>query len=187
MNYYIKKDNWEHIYALLIKRRDIKHRQEDKLRIFIEGVYYILKTGCQWRMLPKVYGKYRSIHKRFQEWNDKAIWNYLFQNTKKDPDMESILLDSTIVRAHACSAGYRKDSQTQEALGRSRGGFTTKIHALVDALGNPLKFILTPGQSHDITQSQSLIEEMKDTIVIADKGYAVRTFFRQFSLRIQNL
>ena len=53
--------------------------------------------------------------------------------------MEWVMIDSTIVRAHACAAGYGKDTQEQEALGRSKGGFTTKIHTLVDALGNPLK------------------------------------------------
>ena len=58
-----------------------------------------------------------------------------------------------MIRSHPCSAGYRKDSQVQEALGRSKGGFTTKIHALVDALGNPLKFILIPGQRNEITQA----------------------------------
>ena len=58
------------------------------------------------------------------------------------------MIDSTIVRTHACAAG---DMQDKQALGRSAGGFTTKIHALVDALGNPLKFILTPGQRSDHT------------------------------------
>jgi transposase len=81
------------------------------------------------------------------------------------------MIDSTIVRAHACSAGYRKDSRDQEGLGRSKGGFSTKIHALVDALGNPLKFILTPGQRNDITQGENLVIEQKNNTLIADKGY----------------
>jgi uncharacterized protein (DUF934 family) len=68
------------------------------------------------------------------------------------------MIDATIVRAHACSSGYGKDTQDTQALGRSRGGFTTKIHALVDVLGNPLKFILTPGQRHEITQASALIQ-----------------------------
>ncbi len=46
-----------------------------------------------------------------------------------DPDCEAIMIDTTTIRAHACSAGYGKNSQDREALGRSRGGFTTKIHA----------------------------------------------------------
>ena len=66
------------------------------------------------------------------------------------------MIDVTIVRSHACSAGYGKNTQDIQALGRSKGGFTTKIHALVDALGNPLKFILTPGQRHEITQASTL-------------------------------
>ena len=57
------------------------------------------------------------------------------------------------------------------ALGRSKGGFTTKIHTLVDALGNPLRFILTGGQRHDITQAHKLVEGLQDSMVIADKGY----------------
>ncbi len=108
---------------------------------------------------------------RFKSWSDKGIWADLFEQVKIDPDMEATMIDATIVRAHACSAGYKKDSQDQEALGRSKGGFTTKIHALVDALGNPLKFILTPGQRHDITQSDYLIKDLKNTILLADKGY----------------
>jgi len=88
-----------------------------------------------------------------------------------EADFEHTMIDATIVRAHACSVGYGKDTGEQEALGRSKGGFTSKIHAFVDALGNPLKFILTAGQRNDITQALSLTQELKDTILIADKGY----------------
>ena len=82
------------------------------------------------------------------------------------------MIDATIVYAHACSVRYRKNSQEKKALGRSKGGLTTKIHALVDALGNSLKFILTPGQRHEITQALALIQDM----VIADKGYDRNVF-----------
>jgi transposase len=48
---------------------------------------------------------------------------------------------------------------------------STKIHALVDALGNPLRFILTPGQVNDITQAEQLIAELPADHILADKGY----------------
>ena len=73
-----------------------------------------------------------------------------------DPDMESIMIDGTIVRAHACAAGAPQchlETTQDQALGRSKGGFTTKIHVMVDALGNPLDFILTGRQAADITQA----------------------------------
>lgn len=176
MNYYIKPREWEHIFRVLQERNDINNANEAKLRIFIEGIYYIMRTGCQWRMLPNLYGKWRSIHKRFKEWSDKGVFVDLFERLKIDPDMENIMIDSTIVRAHACSSGYAKDSADQEALGRSKGGFTTKIHAMVDALGNPLKFILTAGQRNDITQGESLLNNTSNTTVIADKGYDANAF-----------
>jgi transposase len=171
MNYHIKTQEWEQIIAILRKRKDIKTRNESKLRHFIEAIWYMARSGCQWRLLPNIYGSWRAIHMRFKSWADKGIWADLFEQVKVNPDMEAVMIDATIVRAHACSAGYRKDSQDQEALGRSRGGFTTKIHALVDSLGNPLKFTLTPGQKHDITQADSLVQNLENTMLLADKGY----------------
>ena len=99
-----------------------------------------------------------------------------------DPDMASIMLDATIVRAHACATGYGKDTQEKEALGHRKGGFTTKIHACVDALGNPIQFMLTPGQRHDITHAQGLIEGIERTIVIAEKRYDHNTFHKSLCI-----
>jgi len=67
--------------------------------------------------------------------------------------------------------GGRKRGQQNEALGRSRGGFTTKIHAACDSHGNPVRFILTAGQASDYTQALALLENMKAEAVLADKGY----------------
>ena len=64
----------------------------------------------------------------------------------------------------------------EQALGRSRGGFSTKIHITVDALGNPLRFRLTAGQRHDITQAQDLLEGFDFERLIADRGYAAEHF-----------
>lgn len=65
----------------------------------------------------------------------------------------------------------KNGGQEAQALGRSRGGFSTKIHIAVDALGNPLRFILTAGQSHDSPQAKSLIEGYAAQVLLADKGY----------------
>ena len=64
-----------------------------------------------------------------------------------------------------------KGGQQSQALGRSRGGFSTKVHVSVDALGNPLRFTLTGGQAHDITQADELIDGIESDYVIADRGY----------------
>ncbi len=63
-----------------------------------------------------------------------------------------------------------------QSLGRSRGGFSTKIHLATDALGNAVRFILTSGERHDITQAETLIENFCADYVIADKGYDAQAF-----------
>lgn len=76
-----------------------------------------------------------------------------------------------------CSGWIKKNgSQAQQALGRSCGGFSTKVHILVDALGLPLRLILTDGQRHDITQANALIAALQFDHVIADKGYDADAF-----------
>ncbi len=131
----------------------------------------MVRTGCQWQLLPEKYGSWRAVHRRFKRWNDKGVWQDFLTRTTIDARMETIMIDSTIIRSHACSGGYKKDSEVQECFGPSKGGFRTKIHAVVDALGNPLQFILTAGQRNDITQTESLIQGLNNTMVIADKGY----------------
>ena len=64
----------------------------------------------------------------------------------------------------------------EQALGRSRGGFSTKIHVTVDGLGNPLRFGLTAGQRHDITQAENLVTGFAFDRLIADRGYAAQDF-----------
>ena len=70
-----------------------------------------------------------------------------------------------------------------EALGRSRGGFSTKIHALTDALGNPLAFRLTGGQTADITQAEALMPDDPVAAVVADKGYDADAFVTTVTAR----
>lgn len=70
----------------------------------------------------------------------------------------------------------QKRGQAAQALGRSRGGFSTKIHLKVDALGNPLTLLLTPGQQHDITQAPALLGDSHCDYVIADMSYDAQDF-----------
>ncbi len=169
--YYIKSEAWEKIYSFLQSHRGIRVGNEGKTRTFAEGVYFIMRTGAQWRELPVYYGKWRSVHKRFEAWSHKGLWILILEHFTQDYDSESLMIDATIVRAHPCAAGYEKDQNEREGLGRSKGGFTTKIHVVVDALGQALRFSLTPGQRHDITQASALLEGFENANIIADKGY----------------
>ena len=73
----------------------------------------------------------------------------------------------------------QKNAQANEAEGKSRGGLSTKIHAAVDALGNPVRFILTEGQSSEHDQADALIEGFQADFVLADKGYDANDFIEK--------
>lgn len=171
MKYLIPEYIWDQIFIILRQQSALYIRSESSLRLFIEAVHFMARSGCQWRLLPSHYGSWNSIYKRFRRWQKKGIWENILQLSKTEPDTEYLMIDATIIRAHACAAGYEKDGNQKNALGRSAGGFSTKIHALCDSLGNPLKFILTQGQVHDVTQAESLIENVKGVHILADKGY----------------
>ena len=80
------------------------------------------------------------------------------------------MIDGTIVRAHRHAAGALS-GQDQQGLGRSCGGFSSKIHAKVDAFGMPLTIIITAGQAADIKQAEALVGEDVCEDLLADRGY----------------
>lgn len=75
--------------------------------------------------------------------------------------------------ASACGGLPKKDDQ---AVGRSRGGLSTKIHVLCNRLGLPLRLLVTAGQVHDVTQAQTLLAGHQARYVIADRGYTGDAF-----------
>ena len=119
--------------------------------------------------MPKVYGYWNAIYRRFGRWCDAGV----FEKLHEAGELSALLIDSTIVRAHSSTAGAPKKNggQKSEALGRSRGGFTTKLTAAVNDAFLPLRFTLTAGARHDVTQAPALITGYKCQYVIADAAY----------------
>jgi hypothetical protein len=88
--------------------------------------------------LAGAFWPWKAVHTRFSRWAVSGVWAKLFRHLAAGADNEYAMIDSTVVRA------LKKDGEDQ-AMGRSQGGLSTKIHATVDALGNPTGFLLTPG------------------------------------------
>jgi transposase len=139
-------------------------------RLFINAIFWIAKTGAPWRDLPERFGLWNSVFQRFNRWCQSGVFTKIME-LLKDPDVEILMMDSTVIRAHQHAAGAKGSSAEAEALGRSRGGFGTKIHLSCNGLGEPLKIILTPAQNHDVKQGQPLLEGSDPAKVLADKGY----------------
>lgn len=92
-------------------------------RLFINAVFWILRTGAPWRDLPPEYGKWGTVHQRFIRWRDKRIWEKLLEILIDEPDFEWLMIDASHCKVHPHASGARGGNQ---GMGRTKGGSTAK-------------------------------------------------------------
>jgi transposase len=92
-------------------------------RLFINAVFWILRTGAPWRDLPSDYGDWKNTHRRFCRWRDKGIWESLLEQLVTEPDYEWLMIDASHVKVHPHAAGAKGGNQ---AMGVTKGGSTVR-------------------------------------------------------------
>ena len=118
--YALRDDQWEPIKDLLPgKPGNVGVTAHDNPR-FVEAVLYRYRTGIPWRDLPERFGDWKNTHKRFSRWANKGVWRRLFEHLTAEPDNESAMIDSTIVRAHQHSARRTQKKTTIRRSGVAR-------------------------------------------------------------------
>jgi len=167
----LRDDQWERIKDHLPGRPGSVGVTAANNRRFVEAVLYRYRAGIPWRDLPERLGDWKNVQRRFSRWAKSGVWQRVFTHLAEDTDLEYAMIDSTIVRAHQHSAGAPKKAGEDQAIGRSRGGLSTKIHTLADALGNPIGFHLTGGEAHDLVGADHLLPDMQAEALIADKAF----------------
>src|SRR3954463_9907211 len=150
-------------------------------------------SSTAWRALPRHYGRVGTVSSRFYRWRRSGVWQHVLEALQADAQgrggWKLHFLDSTVVRAHQHAAGARKTGREpgaeDEALGRSRGGFT--IHLRCEGYGKPVIVTVTGGQVHDTRQVSALISRgairrigrgrprLRPTKLVGDKAYSRRS------------
>jgi len=88
-------------------------------RRFLNGVFWILRTGAPWRDLPPDYGDWKNTHRRFCRWRDRGVWERLLAAVIDEPDLEWLMIDATHIKVHPHAAGARGGNQE---MARTKGG-----------------------------------------------------------------
>ena len=99
---------WDKIEEFLHQHPRVYVGNGQTCRRFVEGVLWVLRSGAQWRLLPAEYGNWNSVFKRFDRWSARDVWEDLHAYCAVEPDLEQVLPDSTVIRAHPCAAGAKK-------------------------------------------------------------------------------
>ncbi|MEH2412969.1 IS5 family transposase [Nostoc sp.] len=140
---------------------------------------WILRTVAPWRDMPERYGKWESIATRFYRWQKAGIWNQILEHLQAITDEQGNLdwqvhyVDGTVVRALYSRRRWKKGGDEDEKLGRSRGGFSTKIHIRCEGKGKPITFLLSPGQRNIVERAINRTLVVAVVIIVARAGSGI--------------
>ena len=98
---------WEQIRPHLPGQKHHPGKTAQDNLLFVNAVFWIAKTGAPWRDLPERFGIWNSVFQRYNRWCKRRVWQRILEALGGDPDLEHLLLDSTIVRAHQHAAGAK--------------------------------------------------------------------------------
>ncbi|PWK71185.1 transposase [Streptomyces sp. CG 926] len=169
----------------------------------IDAIAFKYRTGAPWTDLPEHFGSWKGAHNRLRMWAADGTWEKVFTALLAHADAEGdlgwvVAVDSTIVRAHQHTAGARQKGPcgkpADHALGRSRGGLTTRIHRAADGHCRQLAFVITPGQAGDAPAFPQVMARLRaprrigrpritPDAVLADKACSSRTIRRHLQRR----
>jgi transposase len=175
--YELSDFEWSIIEPLLPNKPRGVARSDD--RKVPNGIYWRLRTGSPWADIPERYGPSTTCYNRFVRWAKIGVWDRIFEAISKAYDGNLQMIDSSSIRAHQRQKGGSEETSSpagdvagSRCMGRSRGGLTTKIHALVDANGLPILLKLTAGQAHDGRSAADMLDGLgQGQILLADRGY----------------
>ncbi|WP_367065164.1 IS5 family transposase [Oryzisolibacter sp. LB2S] len=144
----------------------------------VNAILYVAEHGCKWRGLPKRFGNWHTIYTRMNRWTKAGVLDRMFEELQKAQvvriKIEAVSLDSTSIKVHPDGTGAPKKNGPQ-SIGKSRGGWTTKIHMVAADARTAITFSLSPGQAGDAPQGRELLASLgapnRPLHLLMDKAY----------------
>ena len=169
-------EQWKALLPLLEQARPKSGPKIEDFRQTFAGVVFRLRTGIPWRDLPPRFGPWWRAWTLHRRWARLGVWDALHRAVlqARRPDLAEVFLDSTVVRAHQKAAG----GGDGQGLGRSRGGFGTKVCAVADDAGRLLSMVLLPGQASDLGGARAAVLALPSPagLLVADRGFSAGWF-----------
>ncbi|MFK0117554.1 IS5 family transposase [Streptomyces sp. NPDC090994] len=186
---------WDRFEPLMLADPVRGRRWADHRRT-LEAIAWKYRTNSPWRDMPDELGSFKTAHKRLIRWALDGTWEMILAAVLAAADADNdidwtVSVDSTVVRAHQHAAGARKKGRSNgepadHAIGRSRGGLSTKVHLAADGRARPLAFTVTAGQAGDAPAFETVMSHIRvprrgpgrprtqPQAVLADRAYSSR-------------
>jgi transposase len=102
-------EEWEFLAPFVIETGPRRGRRPRDHRLVLDGIFWVARTGVQWRDLPDYFGKWGSVYRQFRRWTQSGLWELLLEGLNESGAGNATLqmIDSTIIRAHHCAAGAK--------------------------------------------------------------------------------
>ncbi|WP_166028114.1 IS5 family transposase [Streptomyces chilikensis] len=178
---------WDFVRPLLPRTSAGRPRRDD--RMVLNGIVWKFRAGAAWRDVPERYGRPTTLHTRFHRWARDGTFARMLRRAQAKADAAGqigrlVSIASAVVRVHQHAAGPKRGLP---APGRSRCGLTSEIHMACGAVGRPLAFVITGGNTNDCAQFTAVMEAMlgprtgpgrprlRPDHLTADEGYSSKT------------
>jgi transposase len=165
---------WTFFEAFVIERGPKRGSPPSDHRRALEGIFWIARKGSPWGDLPDEFGKWSSVYRQFIRWSQAGLRTSCSKPRRK-PRLFSDALQ--MIRFDHCAGApphrWRKGGIWKNTLGRSCGGFSTKIHLRTNAEGLPFGTMITAGEAQDLEGHKALMDETSPfpKVLLADRGY----------------
>lgn len=104
----LRDDQWARIEPFVPGGRKGKRGPRSNGRLFIDALLWMARSGGRWRDLPERFGPFERAKKRYYRWIEMGVLDKVFEAVAAEPDLEWVMLDATVIRAHAQAAGARR-------------------------------------------------------------------------------
>ena len=136
----------------------------------LTGILFVLSEGCSWRAIHRPGAHWNAVYQYYRKWCRSGLWESLWGKCARAQKGQTIYVDASHVKVHQCGLNSSGGRETQ-AVGLTKGGWNSKIHAAVDGAGAPRALLLTGGNEADVRHAQGLLEHLQMKIAVLDKGY----------------
>lgn len=170
--YHLTDSQWKKIEYFIPSRKS-RGRPSLNSRVVLNGILWILRSGARWRDLPTCFGNWNSVYHKFRQWCAVGLFAKILRALNFTADKYSLIeMDSTFCKVHKHAMGALK-KHGEQAIGKSRGGYNTKIHALVNEYFQLIGVVLSSGQVHDCECAIELLSAVNiaGKTVLADKAF----------------